>query len=197
MSALVEDAPLVVRFTPATQLDDERLYEFCQVNRDLRIEREPNGTLTIMPPAGGHSSQRNLAIAAQLYAWSKRDSTGIATDSSGGHILPNSALRAPDAAWVRRERIGARPAEEWERFPHVCPDFVIELRSPADRLADMQAKMDEYLGNGAQLGWLIDPINRTVRIYRPGRPVKLLREPMQLSGDPVLPGFVLDLTEVW
>ena len=129
--------------------------------------------------------------------WAKRDRTGTAFDSSGGFRLPNGAVRSPAASWVRRERLAALTAEEWEKLPPLCPDFALELRSPSDRLDVVMAKMDEYLASGAQLGWLLDPQSRRAWIYRPGAPPRELAAPDRLTGDPVLPGFVLDLHEIW
>ena len=133
----------------------------------------------------------------QLRLWAKRSGTGVAFDSNGGFILPNGAMRSPDASWVRRGRLVALTAEQKQRFLPVCPDFVIELRSPSDRLAPIEAKMREYIENGARLGWLIDPIERKVHVYKNGEPVRALDNPDTLRADPTLPGFVLDLKPSW
>jgi len=191
------ELPLVLRTRPALDLSDEQFFELCQINRDLRIERNAAGELLIMPPAGWGTSDRNSEINLQLRTWAKRDGTGIATDSSAGFRLPNTAVRSPDAAWIGKSRLDPIPAQQREKFLPACPDFVLELRSPSDRLADVQAKMEEYLANGARLGWLLDPANRHVYVYRPGVPVERLDAPDTISGDPVLPGFVLDLREIW
>jgi Uma2 family endonuclease len=192
-----EYPPLVLRTRPAIEMSDREFFEFCQINGDWRIERTARGDVEIMPPAGGETSNRNAIITAQLTTWALRDGTGAAFDSSGGFILPNGATRAPDAAWVRRERLRALSAEERQRFLPLCPDFAIELRSPTDRLAAVRAKMEEYLANGARLGWLIDAPGRRVDLYRPGAAVERLEAPPMLSGESVLPGFVLDLRPVW
>ena len=189
----VESPPLVLHLRPAIELSDEQLFEFCQLNEDLRIERTAEGDLEIMPPAGWESSRHNLGIAAQLWTWALRDGTGEATDSSGGFTLPNGAMRAPDAAWVQKSRLHGLTVRQKEGFLPLCPDFVIEVRSPSDRLRAAQAKMREYIEQGAALGWLIDGPNRRVYIYRPNAEVKRLDNPSTLSGAPELPGFVLDL----
>jgi Uma2 family endonuclease len=150
-----------------------------------------------MPPAGGRTSNRNIKIAARLELWAERDGTGEAFDSSGGFTLRNGALRAPDAAWVERARLEKLSSEEQERFLPLCPTFVIELRSPSDPLAAVESKMDEYLDSGARLGWLIDPIERRVHVYRPGVEVEILEQPASVAGDPELPGFVLELGAIW
>ena len=192
-----DKAPLVVRLRPVIDLTDDQFFEFCQLNRDLRIERTAQGELEIMPPTGWKTGSRNLEIAVQLGLWAKQDGTGIATDSSAGFTLPNSATRAPDAAWVERSRLSEIPDEQKEKFLPLCPDFVIELRSPTDSLAAVQAKLQEYIDNGARLGWLIDPIEGQAYIYRPREPIEILQRPETLSGDPVLLGFVLHLREIW
>lgn len=189
--------PLVLHTRPAMEMDDRQFFEFCQLNRDWRIERTAEGDLEIMPPAGWESSSHNAGITAQLWTWAVRDGTGVLSDSSGGFILPNGATRAPDAAWVRKSRLRALTAEQKERFLPLCPDFVVELRSPSDRLATLQEKMREYIENGARLGWLLDVPNRQVYVYRPDAGVERLDEPSALSGEPELPGFVLDLRAIW
>jgi Uma2 family endonuclease len=189
--------PLVMRVRPVLDLSEDQFFELCQLNRDLRIERNAEGELLIMPPAGWETSDRNSEINMQLRLWAKRDGTGVATDSSGGYTLSNGATRAPDAAWIARARLEQISAERREKFLPACPDFVLELRSPSDRLEDVHDKMREYLDNGARLGWLLDPVPRHVYIYRPDAPVERLENPETISGDPVLPGFVLDLREVW
>ena len=150
-----------------------------------------------MPPTGGATSNRNLGITIQLGLWAERDGTGIAFDSSGGFRLPNQATRSPDASWVSRWRYDQLTEREQERFLPLCPDFAIELKSPSDSLAALRRKMDEYIANGLQLGWLIDPKQKTVYIYRQHLSVEVLDNPNTLSADPILPGFVLDLTEIW
>ncbi len=150
-----------------------------------------------MPPAGGKTGARNSNLLLQVAAWAKAEGTGITFDSSTGFELPDGATRSPDVAWVRRARLEVLTAEQKERFLPLCPDFVIELLSPSDSMSLTQEKMQEYLANGTQLGWLIDPAQHRVYVYRPGAAVEHLDSPSQLRGDPVLAGFVLDLAPVW
>jgi len=167
-------------------------------NRDLQLERTADGTLIVNPPTGSNSGRRNLSISAQLWIWAEaNDTLGIAFDSSAGFKLPNGAIRAPDASWVRRDRWEALTQEEKEGFAPLCPDFVVELRSNSDYITTLQEKMREYLAHGARLGWLIDPQNRQVEIYRSGKEVEVLEKPSQLSGEDVLPNFTLDLQRIW
>ncbi len=187
---------LLIRFPSPMGFTDDRFYEFCRLNRDLRIERTAAGEVAIMGPAGGDSSDRNAEIAFQLRRWAKRDGTGRTFDSSGGFRLPNGAVRSPDAAWVDSARLAVLTDDERRSFPPLCPDFVVELRSPSDSLAALRDKMQEYVDNGARLGWLIDPPGGVVFVYRPGVPPERLDEPASLSADPVLPGFRLQMDEV-
>lgn len=189
--------PLEVDVGAALPRSDEELYEFCARNRELRIERTAEGDLLVMTPAGGLTSHRNFEVAGALRDWAKEDATGVGFDSSAGFVLANGAMRAPDAAWVLRSRLESLSPEAKERFLPLCPDFVVELRSPSDRLPDLQVKMEEYRDNGSRLGWLIDPQERRVHVYRPGRPVEVLEDPSEVSGDPELPGLVLDFGPVW
>jgi Uma2 family endonuclease len=189
--------PLVLRLRPIIDLSEDQYFELCQINGELWIERNAEGELLIMPPAGWETGGRNIEIARQLANWTRSDGTGVATDSSGGYTLPNGATRAPDAAWIRRSRLAEISRERRQKFLPACPDFVLELRSPSDRLEVLHDKMREYLANGAQLGWLLDPEPRHVYVYRPDRPVERLDNPNSIAGDPVLPGFVLDIREVW
>ncbi len=177
-------------------LTDEQFFQLCQNNRDLQFERTASGELLIMPPTGGETGNRNIELSYQLQSWSRQNNLGKAFDSSGGFKLPNGADRSPDASWVRRERWEALTPEQREKFLPLCPDFAVELRSPSDSLKKIQEKMQEYIDNGARLGWLIDRKNKRVEIYRPGRDVEILENPATLSGEDVLPGFVLDLTPI-
>lgn len=189
--------PIVVRLEPILKLTEDQFFELCQINHELRFERNDRGELLIMPPEGGHTGSRSGDITMQLGIWAKKDGSGIFFGSSTGFTLPNGAVRAPDAAWIARARWDQLPVEDREKFTHVCPSFVIELRSPSDRLRDVQAKMQEYIDNGARLGWLIDPKPRHVYVYRPNAPVERLDNPETVSGGSLLPGFELDLREVW
>lgn len=189
--------PLNIELGEALVRNDEELYEFCARNPELRIERTAEGDLIVMTPAGWASGHRSAEIVAALRDWAARDGTGLASDSSAGYVLPDGAMRSPDASWVLRSRLADISSEAKERFLPLCPDFVVELRSPSDRLQGLQAKMEEYRDNGARLGWLIDPQERRVHVYRPGRPAEVLDDPAEVSGDPELPGFVLDLAPIW
>jgi len=197
VSSQIEVLPVILRLPPVTNLTDDQLYELCQINRDLRIERTAEGDLLIMPPTGGETSNRNAELTMQLRVWAKHDGTGIVFDSSGGFILPNGAMRSPDVAWVKRSRLATFTREQKEKFIPLCPDFVLELRSPSDSLSAVQAKMEEYMANGAQLGWLIDPEGKRVYVYQPQGRVACLEHPATLAGGPMLPGLVLDLQEMW
>ena len=189
--------PLVLRLRPAIDLTEDQFFKFCQLNRELRIERNAEGALLIMPPTGGGSGNRNAEITRQLGNWARQDGTGKTFDSSTGFQLPNTAVRAPDAAWLPRERWEQLSPAEREKFVPLCPVFVIELRSPIDRLRDVHDTMREYIANGARLGWLLDPKPRRVYVYRPDARVERLDNPQSISGDPVLPSFVLNLREIW
>lgn len=178
------------------KVSHEQFKELAAVNRDLRLEITATGELIVMPPTGSDTGNRNLDIEGQLWLWNRQTKLGVVFDSSTGFHLPNGAVRSPDASWVKLERWEALTPKEREGFAPICPDFVVELRSPSDSIETLRAKMREYMENGASLGWLIDRKSRKVEIYRQGRDVEVL-EPTTLSGEDVLPGFVLDLTEVW
>jgi Uma2 family endonuclease len=193
----VAHLPMVVHLRPVMDLSDEQLYQLSQLNPDLRIERNAQGELIIMSPTGGETGERNAEITMQLRVWAKRDGTGATFDSSTGFRLPNGGVRSPDASWVRRTRLDQLTAEQRSGFIPLCPDFVIELRSPSDNLADLQDKMQEYIDNGAELGWLIDTGHRRVYVYRPGEEVQELDYAETISGDPLLSQFQLDLREIW
>jgi Uma2 family endonuclease len=195
--AELEVLPLVLRLHPAITLTEHQFFDFCQQNAELRIERTATGDLELLPLVGGTTSYRNAVITARLCHWESGDGTGISFDASCGFILPNGAMRSPDAAWVRRSRLQSLTAEEKQRFLPLCPDFVVEIRSPTDSLPVLHRKMEEYIANGAQLGWLLDPTGRRAYIYRPGLPIEQLDSPTEISADPELPGFVLDLQAIW
>ncbi|HRW06015.1 MAG TPA: Uma2 family endonuclease [Caldilineaceae bacterium] len=175
----------------------DEFYELCQENPDLELERTASGEVIIMSPAGGETGASNLSIGARLYNWNEEHELGIAFDSSTGFTLPNGAGRSPDAAWIAIERWNRLSAEQKQKFPPLAPDFVIELRSSSDRMQILRDKMEEYINNGVRLGWLIDSQSRTVEIYEPGEAVETLYNPDFVAGDPVLPGFVLNMKKVW
>lgn len=193
----VETHPMVVRMHPVVNLTDDQFFEFCQINRDLRIERTAEGELLIMPPTGSETGGSNFELAVQLGNWIKQDGTGKGFDSSTGFTLPNGATVSPDISWVKLERWNALSKDSRAKFAPIAPDFVVELRSKSDTLKDLQSKMQQYMDNGVRLGWLIDRRARRVYIYRPGVAVEQLDNPETVSGAPELPGFVLKLEEIW
>ena len=191
------EAYLTIHMNPAVTLTDEQFFELCQINQDLRLERNAEADIIILAPAGGETSNRNIGIASQLYIWTRQDGTGAAFDSSAGFKLPNGAERSPDAAWVSHIRLAKLTPAQKKKFIPLCPDFVVELMSPTDSLAATKAKMAEYMENGARLGWLIHADARKIYVYRPGKPVEELKDVSEISADPELSGFVLDLHDIW
>ena len=187
---------LTLNLSPITCLTHEQFRELCQFNPDLKLERTSEGELIVMPPTGWESGNRNIKLAARLQNWTETDGTGIAFDSSTGFILPSGAIRSPDAAWVASARLTALDPDP-ESFLPLAPDFVIELRSASDRLKPLQDKMQEYLDNGVRLGWLLNPKDRTVEIYRMGKGIEVLQSLTEVSGEDVLPGFVLSLEGIF
>jgi Uma2 family endonuclease len=191
MTAIILDLHSIINLT------DEQFYQLCQANSDIKIERNAQGKLIVMPPTGGETGKRNFSLLGQLWLWVEQNpKLGVGFDSSTEFNLPNGGERSPDAAWVKMERWNALSEEDQETFPPICPDFVIELRSRTDNLKPLQDKMQEYLKSGLRLGWLIDPKNQRVEIYRQGQAVEVLQSPTTLSGEDVLPGFVLDLKDI-
>jgi Uma2 family endonuclease len=184
---------LALQFPETIQLTEEQFLDICQVNPDLRLEKTATGNLIIMPPTGGETGKQNAGINAQLWLWNQQKNQGEVFDSSTGFKLPNGSYRAPDASWIPQEKWQQLTAEQKKKFLPFCPDFVIELRSPNDQLSTLQAKMAEYLENGMRLGWLIDPDNQQVEIYRQSKPKETLKNPQSLSGEMVLPQFILHL----
>jgi Uma2 family endonuclease len=194
---IAENTPMVLKFYPAIAMTDDQLFEFCQLNQDFRIERQATGEIVIMSPTGSETDERNFDLIGQLWIWTKQDGTGVGFGSSGGFTLPSGAVRSPDAAWVKKTDWEAIPLEKRRKFAPICPEFVIELRSESDSLKELQAKMEEYINNGTRLGWLIDRVRGRVYIYRGNGVVEELDRPPTLSGEDVLPGFVLDLNTIW
>ena len=181
----------------AIEMTDDQLLQLCADNRDLRIELTAEKELIIMPPANPTTSWKNGKLSLRIGLWAEQDGTGLCFDSSAGFTFPNGAMRSPDASWIARERWEALDEDDRHKFSHIAPDFVAELLSPSDRLPVAQAKMVEYIDNGVRLGWLIDSPQRRVYIYCPGQPVEILENPETVSGEPALPGFALNLADIW
>ena len=175
------------------KITDEEFLELCRNNADLRMEMTKEGDLIIMPPTGGITSGINFSLVVRLGVWAEKDGTGKGFESNALFVLPNGAKRMPDMSWIKLERWNKLTEEQKKSFPPICPDFVVELRSPSDSIKDLQDKMEEYVENGAQLGWLIDPIQKKVFVYRPNVPMEELDRPTAISGEPLLKGFKLDL----
>lgn len=177
-------------------LSEAEFYRLCQANPDLRLELTAEGHLILMPPTGWETGNRNIGLAGQIDRWARRDSSGLAFDSSTGFRLPDGAIRSPDVAWVLKSRIEASSPDP-NKFLPLCPDFAVELQSASDTLSALQAKMQMYLNNGLALGWLISPQDKIVEIYRPGQPVETVPLSGTLSGEPELPGLQVNLDEVF
>lgn len=178
-------------------LNDDQFFELCQSHRDLRLERTSDGEVIVMPPTGGDTASYELRVAVAIANWAEADGTGLVFGPSAGFTLPNRAVRSPDVAWVLRTRWDTLSPEQRAKFPPLCPDFVVEVRSRTDSFRGLQEKMEEYLDNGARLGWLIDPLEKKVYVYEPGRQAVCLDDPESLLGDPVLPGLKLDVRRLW
>lgn len=196
---------IVLNLKPMIELNDDQFEQLCRNHRDLNFERTAKGELVIVSPVGGEGSSREAGLISKLFAWNEQTRSGKVFSSSGGFRLPNGAIRSPDAAWVSIDRWTILTPEQQKKFPPLCPDFAIELRSENDALTDLQQKMQEYLDNGLRLGWLINPQDQQVEIYRAGQEKEVCdREalperirPLQLNGEDVLPGFVLNLSIIW
>lgn len=186
-----------INFNPVFDMTDEQFYQLCQLNPDVKFERNAKGELLIMSPTGGETGYYNSELNAEFVVWNRQTKLGVVFDSSTGFKLPNGGDRSPDVAWVRKERWDALTPEQKKKFPPIAPDFVLELMSPTDTLREIQAKMQEYMTSGVRLAWLIDPEGRRVEIYRPGQDIEVVDAPETLSGEDVLPDFVLNLRAIW
>lgn len=178
-------------------MTNEEFVRFCEENPDWRIERDAKGEIRVMAPSQEDSGNRNSEVIGQLLLWAKRDRGGKVMDSSTGYHLPNGATRCPDASWISLDRLKKARKNRPSGFLPACPEFVVEVRSHTDSLRELREKMHEYVACGAQLGWLIDPSTKKVYVYRPAHRTKTLDSPVSVSADPVLPGFTLDLTDIW
>lgn len=187
--------PLILR--PSRPLNNDQLLEFCAANDSLRIERNPAGELIVMTPAGGKTSNRELYLGRELDIWAEQDGRGIAFNCNGGFSLPDGSVRAPDAAWLSSEKWNSLTSDEQSKFIPFCPEFVVELRSPSDILPELEQKMFDWMANGAQLAWLIDPQRKLVVIYRPGGQPETLLQPHSLHGEGPTTGFTLKMQRLW
>ncbi|OCQ95383.1 hypothetical protein BCD64_25905 [Nostoc sp. MBR 210] len=188
---------LTLQLPPHLKFTDEEFEQIVAVNRELRLELTAEGELVIMSPTGGETGSRNFDLLGQLWFWNSQNNLGKAFDSSTGFRLPNGATRSPDAAWVRIERWNSLTPEQRKKFLPLCPDFAVELVSETDDVAETQAKIEEYLASGLLLGWLINPKDKQVIIYRPNQASEVLQSPTSLSGEDILPGFVLNLQQIF
>ena len=192
-----DSAQWPIRIRPTVPLDDDALLAISAANQPLRIEQCPDGELIFMPPSGSDVGRITFAIMVRFGAWVERDGSGIGFTTDTGFRLPNNAVRGPDTSWIRKERWEAITPELRKKFVPLAPDFVIEIRSPSDRLRDQKAKLEEYMACGVQLGWLIDPIKHTIWIYRPGKQPERQTNPERIVGEPPIDGFVLELHDLW
>jgi len=189
---------LTIQLPVSVQITDEQFFEFCQMNRELRIERDRSGKISVMSPTGLETGNREINILGSLWVWAEQEGNGIVFSSSTGFKLSTGAERSPDAAWMTLSRWNALTSEQKQQFAPICPDFVVKLRSPSDSLRALQEKMAEYIAEpGCRLGWLIDRKHHQVYIYRPGQPTECLENPATVSATPELCGFVLNLSRIW
>lgn len=188
---------ITIKLQPIIELNDEKFYQLCRKNPDVKFERNAQGEIIVMPPTGGETGKRNAEIIIDFGIWNRQTKLGVLFDSSTCFKLPNGADRSPDVSWIRQDRWDILTPEEQEKFPPIAPDFVLELMSPTDNLKDVQTKMREYMDNQVKLGWLFNRKTRRVEIYRLGQEVEILQDPAQMSGEDILPGFVLDMQIVW
>lgn len=197
MGFTITDLQLPIAFIPAEPMGDGALMRFCEENRDLRVERTSRGEIRVMSPTGSGTGAKNAYITYQLTGWALGVGGGVAFDSNAGFSLPDGSVLSPDASWVDSERWDSLGKEGQSGFAPICPQFVIELRSPTDRLGDLQLKMRQWIANGAQLAWLIDPVEENVSVYRPRGEVEVHQRPTSVQGDGVMAGFELVLARVW
>lgn len=194
MEVTLSGLPLPLRFRPPAELSDEEIMRLCAQNHPYRVERDEKGEYIIMSPTGEGGSEKNVEIVFELELWNRQAGHGRVTESNGGYVLPDTSMRAPDAAFTSKERMAEVASQNFSRIP---PDFIIELRSPSDALPMLQRKMESWVGNGVQLGWLIDPYERTVTIYRPNRDPERLDNISQIAGEGPVAGFVLPLDRIF
>ncbi|MBD2338914.1 Uma2 family endonuclease [Calothrix sp. FACHB-156] len=188
---------LTLKLDSVIKLTSEEFYQLCQDNPDLKLERNAEGELIIMPPTGGETGKRNVNLILQVAQWNEQNQLGEVFDSSTGFTLPNGADRSPDVSWLEKSRWDALTPEQREKFIPLCPDFVIEILSPSDRLQKVQEKMRDYIDNGCRLGLLINRKKQELEIYRPQQSVEILTAPTTVSGEDILPGFILNLQKIW
>ena len=188
---------LTLNLNSIIKLTSEQFYQLCKTNPELKLERNAQGELIVMPPTGGETGRSNVNLILQVARWNEEKQLGEVFDSSTGFTLPSGAERSPDVSWIEKSRWDGLTKEQKERFIPLCPDFVIEIMSPSDNLKKLQNKMFEYLENGCRLGWLINRKKQQVEIYRQGKEVEVLRLPETLSGEDVLPEFVLNMQKIW
>ena len=184
---------ITINFNPIIKLTQDQFYELCRANPDIKFERNAKGEIVIVPPTGGETGKYNAKLTTRFGIWNEQTNLGVVFDSSTCFHFPNGADRSPDVSWIKQERWDTLTEKQKEKFPPIAPDFVLELMSPTDRLKETQDKLKEYMDNGVKLGWLINRKTRLVEIYRQGKAVEVLENPTELSGEDVLPGFVLDL----
>ncbi len=190
--------PVVLNFQDVLEkMNDDEFENFCRHNPDVQIELTKEGELVIMPPTGGKTGNRNFSLSVVFGNWAEKDGTGLSFDSSTIFKLPNGAKRSPDLSWVKNERWEKLTDKEQEGFPPICPDFVVELRSSSDSLTNLKNKMAEYIENGAALGWLIDPFEQKIYVYRPEKEVEILDNPESVSGETLLKKFSLKMSKIW
>jgi Uma2 family endonuclease len=197
MNFALNEIELPVRLRYERPMTDDELMRFCADNDVLRVEREPNGEILVMTPAGSGTGRINIRIGRFLDEWAESDGRGVAFDSSAGFTLPDGSMRNPDAAWMLSHRWNALSDKDQSRFAPICPDFVIELRSPSDKLPDLHAKLAQWIANGAEVAWLIDPIEKGVTIYRPGDEPEHLTHPTSVQGTGRIAGFELVMARIW
>ena len=194
----LEAKPLLLDVHRITlRLTPDEFEKLCQDNRDRSFELTASGELIVMPPIGGESGNYESELGADLAIWNRQTKLGKTFSSSTIFVLPNGARRSPDAAWVELSRWEALTPEQRIKFPPLAPDFVIELRSATDRLPPLQEKMEEYRSNGVKIGLLIDPKSKQVEIYQPGKETEILLSPASVDCGEVMPGFILNLSEIW
>ena len=197
MNLTLAELPLPLHLRAEAPMSDDDLLRFCAANDAVRIEREPNGELLIMSSSGSETSNINIRLSRFLDEWAEADGRGLAFDSNGGFTLPDTSMRAPDGAWVEISRWRALTVSQRQRFAPLCPDFIIELRSPTDSLPSLRRKMQQWIENGTRLAWLIDPIDRAVSIYRPGQDVEFHQDPTSVHADGIMSGFSLTMSRLW